>query len=195
MKKLTSLCVFCGSSPGNRPEYMEAGRRLGRQLAEEGIHLVFGAGGVGIMGAVAQACLDAGGTVTGIIPEHLTQDEMALPSLTETIVVPDMHTRKRMMFERSDAFCVLPGGFGTMDETFEILTWKQLNLHDKPVIICDLMGYWKPFLTFAESMLDNGFIRPTNLDLFDVVTDIDGVLPTARREVPAAAAGGETSLF
>lgn len=195
MSDLKSLCVFCGSSPGNDPRYADSARSLGRLLGEQGIHLVFGAGGVGIMGSVAQACLDAGGTVTGIIPEHLTQAEAALPGLTETIVVPDMHTRKRKMFDRSDAFCVLPGGFGTMDETFEILTWKQLGLHDKPVVVADVGGYWKPFLSFAESMLREGFIKPRHMDLFTVVDTIDDVLPAARRKALASTAESHESLF
>lgn len=195
MSDLKSLCVFCGSSPGRDPRHAEAARALGRRLGESGIHLVFGAGGVGIMGAVAQACLEAGGTVTGIIPEHLTTAEAALTGLTETIVVPDMHTRKRKMFDRSDAFCVLPGGFGTMDETFEILTWKQLGLHDKPVVIADIAGYWKPFLAFAESMRDEGFIRPGHLDLFTVVDTVDAILPAARREVRTAREEARESLF
>lgn len=195
MSDLKSLCVFCGSSPGHDPRHAEAARALGRLLGENGIHLVFGAGGVGIMGAVAQSCLEAGGTVTGIIPEHLTTAEAALPGLNETIVVPDMHTRKRKMFERSDAFCVLPGGFGTMDETFEILTWKQLGLHDKPVVIADIGGYWKPFLSFAESMMAEGFIRPTHMDLFTVVNTIDDVLPAARREAVTAREEAHESLF
>ncbi len=195
MSELKSLCVFCGSSPGHDVRYAESARLLGRTLGEAGIELVFGAGGVGIMGAVAQACLDAGGRVTGIIPEHLTQAEAALPGLTETIIVPDMHTRKRKMFDRSDAFCVLPGGFGTMDETFEILTWKQLGLHDKPVVVVDVAGYWKPFLTFADSMLREGFIRPSHMELFTVVERIADVLPAARCEALMADEEAHESLF
>jgi len=195
MTEIKSLCVFCGSSPGKNPRYLAAARKLGTSLANEGIHLVFGAGGVGIMGAVSQACLDAGGTVTGIIPEHLMAAEAALPGLTELIVVHDMHTRKRTMFERSDGFVVLPGGFGTMDETFEILTWKQLRLHDKPVIIADIEGYWAPFLDFADSMLDKGFIRPGNLDLFSVVERVEEVIPTARRDARAAHEAAASELF
>lgn len=195
MTELRSLCVFCGSSPGQDVRYVEAAQALGRMLAEAGVRLVFGAGGVGIMGALSQSCLDHGGTVTGIIPEHLTKAEAALPGLTETIVVPDMHTRKRKMFERSDAFCVLPGGFGTMDETFEILTWKQLGLHDKPVVVVDVAGYWEPFLRFAESMLREGFIRPQNLELFTVVERVEDVLPTARRAALGAHEAARESLF
>lgn len=176
MSTLTSLCVFCGASPGSDPQFMAAGRTLGRLLAEAGIQLVFGAGGSGVMGAVSSGCLEAGGRVVGIIPQHLMEIEAALPGLSEQIVVPDMHTRKRMMFERSDAFCVLPGGFGTMDETFEILTWKQLNLHEKPVILCNINDYWKPFVQFAELMLQHGSIRPRNLELFRVADGVEDVL-------------------
>lgn len=195
MSDLKSVCVFCGSSPGARPAYVETARALGRMLAENGIDLVFGAGGVGVMGAVSQACLDAGGRVTGIIPEHLTLAEAPVEGLSELIVVPDMHTRKRKMFDRSDAFIVLPGGFGTMDETFEILTWKQLRLHDKPVIIGDIEGYWKPFLGFAESMLTEGFIRPLNMDLFRVVDSVGAIIPAAREEARAASEKAEADLF
>lgn len=195
MSELKSVCVFCGSSPGARPTYVESARALGRALAASGVDLVFGAGGVGVMGAVSQACLEAGGRVTGIIPEHLTRVEAPLSGLTECIVVPDMHTRKRKMFERSDAFVVLPGGFGTMDETFEILTWRQLGLHDKPVIIADIEGYWRPFLDFADSMLKEGFIRPTNLALFRVVDRVEDILPVAREEARSASEKAEADLF
>lgn len=195
MSEIKSLCVFCGSRTGTDPRYREAAEDLGRRMAADGIHLVYGAGGIGIMGAVASACLDAGGTVTGIIPEHLMQAEVALPDLTDLIVVPDMHTRKRTMFERSDGFVVLPGGFGTMDETFEILTWKQLHLHDKPVIVADVAGYWAPFLRFAESMLEQGFIGPANMDLFSVVTTVEEIIPTARRDASGARGAAASDLF
>lgn len=195
MTEVTSVCVFCGSSPGARPTYVESAQALGRELADNGIDLVFGAGGVGVMGAVSRACLDAGGRVTGIIPEHLTRIEAPLSGLSECIVVPDMHTRKRKMFERSDAFVVLPGGFGTMDETFEILTWRQLGLHDKPVIIADIEGYWRPFLSFAESMMGEGFIRPTNMGLFRVVERVEDILPAVREEVRSAAETSKADLF
>lgn len=195
MSEIKSLCVFCGSQTGVDPLYREAAEYLGRQMAAEGIHLVYGAGGIGIMGAVARACLDAGGTVTGVIPEHLMQAEVALPGLDDLIVVPDMHTRKRTMFERSDGFVVLPGGFGTMDETFEILTWKQLKLHDKPVIIADVAGYWAPFLRFAESMMEQGFIRPANMALFSTVQTVEEVIPVARREASPSRGAAASDLF
>ncbi|NKD77947.1 TIGR00730 family Rossman fold protein [Haematospirillum sp. H1815] len=183
---LHALCVFCGSSFGSSPRYADAANRLGTLLGENGIRLVYGGGAVGLMGTVAKACLEAGGKVTGIIPQHLASAEVAMEGLTELIVVPDMHTRKRMMFERSDAFAVLPGGFGTMDETFEILTWKQLKLHDRPVVIADIGGYWTPFLRFNESMAAEGFVRPEGLELYSVVSDVDDVLPAARNNLDLA---------
>ncbi|AMW34058.1 TIGR00730 family Rossman fold protein [Haematospirillum jordaniae] len=183
---LHALCVFCGSSFGSSPRYADAASRLGTLLGENGIRLVYGGGAVGLMGTVAKACLEAGGKVTGIIPQHLASAEVAMEGLTELIVVPDMHTRKRMMFERSDAFAVLPGGFGTMDETFEILTWKQLKLHDRPVVIADIGGYWTPFLRFNESMAAEGFVRPEGLELYSVVSNVDDVLPAARSNLDLA---------
>lgn len=147
------------------------------------------------MGAVSQGCLEAGGKAIGIIPQHLIEIEAALPGLSELIVVPDMHTRKRMMFERADAFCVLPGGFGTMDETFEILTWKQLSLHDKPVILCDIGGYWQPFVHFAESMKAHGFIRDRHMELFRVVDGVDGVLSAACEDCVDLAVPAASDLF
>ncbi|NKD54540.1 MULTISPECIES: TIGR00730 family Rossman fold protein [unclassified Haematospirillum] len=183
---LHALCVFCGSSFGSSPRYADAASRLGTLLGENGIRLVYGGGAVGLMGTVAKACLEAGGKVTGIIPQHLASAEVAMEGLTELIVVPDMHTRKRMMFERSDAFAVLPGGFGTMDETFEILTWKQLKLHDRPVVIADIGGHWTPFLRFNESMAAEGFVRPEGLELYSVVSDVDDVLPAARNNLDLA---------
>lgn len=195
MSDLTSLCVFCGSSTGHNPRYLQQAAILGRQLAEQRIELVFGAGGLGMMGAVAKACLENGGRVTGIVPEHLTTEENPVSGLDELIVVPDMHTRKRMMFDRASAFCVLPGGFGTMDETFEILTWKQLGLHGKPIVICDIDGYWSPFLGFAESMLRQGFIRPRHMDLFTVVAQADEVLPALRADLQEASLEAAPELF
>lgn len=195
MTTIKSLCVFCGSSPGANPAYVQAGQTLGRLMGEAGIRLVYGAGGTGIMGAVSKGVLDAGGKVTGIIPQHLVDMEAAMDGLDERIVVPDMHTRKRMMFDRSDAFCVLPGGFGTLDETFEILTWRQLHLHDKPVVICNINDYWKPFLAIGESMMKEGFIRPGNLELFTMVNRVEDVLPAANQAIPSVTQEPQTDLF
>lgn len=172
-----TLCVFCGSSAGVLPSYTQQAEELGALIARSGWKLVFGAGGCGLMGKVSSACLQAGGHVTGIIPEHLMALEVALPGLSEEIVVPDMHTRKRMMFDRADAFCVLPGGFGTLDETFEILTWKQLSLHDKPVVLCDVDGYWRPMVDMVLSMQRQGFIRDRHLGMFSVAETVQDVFP------------------
>ena len=137
------------------------------------------------MGTLAQACLDAGGEVTGIIPQHLVDIELSMEGLTQLLIVPDMHTRKRTMLDQSDAFVVLPGGFGTMDETFEILTWKQLGLHTRPVIIADIDGYWAPFLRFNEYMCSEGFVSPKGLGNYAVVSDIDHILPEVHKHLSA----------
>lgn len=186
MPELRSLCVFCGASPGTLPAYAEDAAALGRAMAEAGVRLVYGGGGIGIMGVTARAVLAHGGTVTGIIPEHLQTAEIALDGLTELHVVPDMHTRKRMMFERSDAIAVLPGGFGTLDETFEILTWKQLNLHAKPVILVNTAGYWDGLLAFCRTMQDAGFIRDRHLQMFSVVDSAAQALQAAQDLLPSS---------
>ncbi len=192
--RLRSLCIFCGSSTGNDPVHRHSAARLGRRLAEEGVALVYGGGHMGMMGAVAEAALTNGGRVVGVIPEHLTHIEQAYLEITELLVVEDMHTRKRRMFDMSDAFCVLPGGMGTMDETFEILTWKQLRLHNKPIILVNNDGYWTPLLTLFGTIIGNGFASPETERLYTVVDTIDDVLPAARKEL-AAAVGGEPQLF
>lgn len=195
MPELRSLCVFCGASPGALPAYADEAAALGRAMAENGVRLVYGGGGIGIMGVVARAVLAHGGEVVGIIPEHLQTAEIALDGLTELHVVPDMHTRKRMMFERSDAIAVLPGGFGTLDETFEILTWKQLNLHAKPVVLVNTAGYWDGLLTFCRSMLDAGFIREKHLGMFSVVDSAPQALQAARDLLPASAPAARPERF
>lgn len=159
LPQLKSLCVFCGASPGADPRHREAAARLGRLLAKDRIRLVYGGGELGVMGALAEAVMESGGSVTGIIPEHLTRVEKAFTGASELHVVDSMHTRKRMMFDLSDAFAVLPGGMGTLDETFEILTWKQLKLHNKPIVLANLQGYWDPWLGMAEHIMEHG-IRP-----------------------------------
>ena len=138
MTDIRSLCVFCGSRKGADPAYEAAARRLGEIIAEQGIHLVYGAGGIGLMGVLAETVLARGGRVTGIIPDFLMKYEVGDPGLTELIVVESMHQRKARMFEMSDGFVVLPGGLGTLDETFEIVTWKQLRQHSKPIVVADV---------------------------------------------------------
>src|SRR5579871_2878695 len=152
MSKIKSVCVYCGASPGTNPGFIEAAKALGKTLAENGVRLVYGGGSVGIMGAVAISALDHGGVVTGIIPEFLTRRENALKRAQEFIVTPDMHERKRLMFERSDAFVALPGGVGTLEELVEQLTWQQLGRHSKPVLLANIDGFWEPLLALLTHM-------------------------------------------
>ena len=175
MTKISSLCVFCGSKMGEDPAFEAAARALGAEMAGRGVRLVYGGGGIGLMGAVTEAVLDAGGEVTGVIPEFLMKYEVGNPGITELIVVESMHERKNTMFLRSDAFVVLPGGLGTMDETFEIITWKQLRQHSKPIVVLDAGGYWKPFAALVDNIIDGGFAHPASRDLFTVVDAVDDV--------------------
>ena len=161
MNKIKTVCVYCGSGPGTNPRFVEAAIAFGRILAESGIRLVYGGGSIGLMGAVANSVLDHGGTVTGIIPDFLTIRENALKRVQEMIVTPDMHERKRLMFERSDAFVALPGGIGTLEELVEQLTWQQLGRHSKPVLIANVEGFWEPLLSLLAHMRATQFIRPS----------------------------------
>jgi len=151
MAQVRSLCVYCGSSGRGREVHKVAAMRLGKTLARAGVRLVFGGGQVGLMGITAQAALSEGGKVTGIIPKFLDEIEVGLKGCTELIITPDMHTRKQKMAEMADGFVVLPGGLGTLDETFEILTWKQLGLHDKPIVLVDIEGYWRPSPSWSKA--------------------------------------------
>lgn len=171
-----SLCVFCGSSFGHDKKWQEAARRLGSGLAAAGIGLVYGGSRSGLMGAVAEAALEAGGHVEGIIPRFFLPNEDPFAEISELTVVEDMHTRKKLMFDKSDGFCVLPGGLGTLDETFEILTWKQINLHDKPVLLIDMDGYWAPFLTLVDKIVEQGFAKPGVRNFFEVVPSVEAAL-------------------
>ncbi|HEV2544403.1 MAG TPA: TIGR00730 family Rossman fold protein [Methylobacterium sp.] len=178
MAQLTSVCVYCGSGFGGDPAFADAARRLGTALARAGIKLVYGGGNVGLMGTVAGATLDAGGTVTGIIPDFLKSRERMLDAVQETIVVSDMHTRKRLMFDRADAFVALPGGIGTLEELVEQLTWAQLGQHRKPILLLSVNGFWDPLITLIDHMRAHGFIRE-GLDLnYLVGEDPDRVVET-----------------
>ena len=159
MTKINTVCVYCGSGSGTNPKYIEAAKALGRAFAENSIRLVYGGGAVGMMGAVATAVLDHGGMVTGIIPDFLTLRENALNRVQEMIVTPDMHERKRLMFERSDAFVALPGGVGTLEELVEQLTWQQLGRHSKPVLLANIDGFWEPLFDLIAHMRATQFIR------------------------------------
>ena len=175
MKSLSSVCVYCGASARVADVHKEAAHALGDGLARRGIRMVYGGGRVGLMGIAADAAIAAGGEVVGIIPEHIQSAEVEHTGLTELHVVDSMHTRKRMMVERSDAFVILPGGLGTLDEAFEILTWKQLQLHDKPIVIADVDGYWRPLLGLIDHMVAQGFARIDRSTLYRVADHIDGV--------------------
>lgn len=181
MTAVTSVCVFCGASTPPDRHYGEAAAALGRHLAQAGIDLVYGGGGLGLMGIVASAAKRAGGRVTGIMPSFLTQIEPPVAGLDELVEVATMHERKALMFARSDAFLVLPGGIGTIDETVEIITWKQLGLHHKPILLVDIAGYWRPLLGVIDHIIAQGFARPETRRLVDVVDSVDGVLPALRR--------------
>ncbi len=192
--RVRSLCVFCGSSPGEDPRHREAAARLGRLLAAAGVQLIYGGGHLGLMGVLAEAAMEAGGHVIGVIPEHLTHIERAFTGVSELHVVDSMHTRKRKMFDLADAFAVLPGGMGTMDETFEILTWKQLRLHAKPIIIVNQQGYWDPWLQLASHIIESGFASPSTAGLYAVVNDVDQVLLEAQNQL-SQGTESESRLF
>ena len=169
---ISSICVYCGSSNNVPENYKTVARTLSTSLAQRGMRIIYGGGHVGLMGIVADAALAAGAKVIGIIPEHIKAQEVQHTGLTELHVVPDMHTRKRMMVERADAFVILPGGLGTLDETFEIITWKKLKLHNKPIILFNQDGYWDPLLALIDKTVSDGFSQPPDRLLFKVVTTI-----------------------
>ncbi|KST61083.1 hypothetical protein AO398_11140 [Methylobacterium sp. GXS13] len=177
MAPVRTVCVYCGSGFGGDPAFRDAAETLGTAIAQAGMGLVYGGGDVGLMGAVARAALEAGGHVTGIIPDFLQAREHMLDAVQETVVVPDMHTRKRLMFERSDAFVTLPGGIGTLEELVEQLTWAQLGQHRKPVVLVSVADFWAPLLALFEHMRGHGFIRE-GLDLsYSVAPDAAAVVP------------------
>jgi hypothetical protein len=187
MQKIKNICVYCGSAAGDDLRYAAAAESFGRILARSGVGLVFGGGSCGLMGVTARAALKAGGRVTGIIPTFLDEREVALEGLTELVLVEDMHTRKRLMFEQSDAFVALPGGVGTLEELTEQLTWIQLGRHTKPLVIADICGFWRPLLTLFAHMHNSGFIREGYDVRYSVAERIEDVLPmieAAARRTP-----------
>ena len=186
-----SLGVFCGSSSRVDEAYRTAAAHLGASLAKRGVTLVYGGGKIGLMGILADAVLAAGGRVIGVIPAFLRDLEVAHEGLTELRIVSSMHERKREMFELADAFAVLPGGFGTLDETIEVVTWRQLGLHDKPVVLIDVNGFWQPLRSFIDRVIREGFAHPDHAALVTSCATVDevfAVLGDARPiEVPAPA--------
>lgn len=176
-----NVCVYCGSGLGLNPAYREAARTLGAALAASGIGLVYGGGSLGLMGEVARSTLEHGGRVTGIIPGFLVEKEAMLRDVDEIVVTEDMHQRKQLMFERSDAFVALPGGVGTLEELVEQLTWVQLGRHTKPVVVANVQDFWTPFLSLLAHMKADTFIRP-GLDVhFNVVDSAEKIVPTILR--------------
>jgi uncharacterized protein (TIGR00730 family) len=186
MPGIRSVAVFCGASAGHDPAFREAAGELGRGLARAGIRLVYGGGRIGLMGAVADATLAAGGDVIGVIPDFLRQAEVAHEGVADLLVTDTMHTRKQRMFELSDAFVSFPGGLGTLDETFEILTWKQLKLHAKPILICDVAGSARPLLATIEAAIETGFARPEIRALYEITTSVSDTLALLSRLTMAA---------
>ncbi len=196
MSDLKAICIYCGSGKGADPAFEQAAIDLGRLLAREGIRLVYGGGSLGLMGAAARACLDAGGKVTGIIPQFLVDMEVMLPEVSELIVTADMHERKRLMFEHADAFVALPGGIGTLEEVVEQMTWAQLGQHAKPIMLANVAGFWDPLVTLLAHMKDNAFIRSGFELSYGVAQSIDEILPKMRKRLGqlAARAKDETAV-
>lgn len=183
---LRAICVYCGAASGHDPAFAEAARTLGRALAQAGVSLVYGGGNTGLMGEVARATLAHGGHVIGIIPEFLKSRELMLRGAQEMVVVPDMHTRKALMFERADAFIALPGGIGTLEELFEQLTWAQLEQHAKPVLVANVAGFWDPLLALIEHVAAAGFIRAKRPPLM-VAQRVEDAIPMLRAALPRQA--------
>jgi uncharacterized protein (TIGR00730 family) len=180
---ISRVCVYCGSAGAVAEPYREAARELGSGLARAGIELVFGGGRIGLMGLLADAVLGAGGRVVGIIPGALRDAELAHPGASELVIADSMHDRKRLMAERADAFAVLPGGIGTLDEMFEIVTWRQLGLHGKPVFLVDVDGYWQPLRALLDHLVESGFappLVPRLLEIVPSVTELIVALHTAQ---------------
>jgi len=189
MNTIRTVCVYCGSGPGTNPRFIEAANALGKVFAENDVRLVYGGGSLGMMGAVASSVLDHGGRVTGIIPDFLTTRENALTRVQELIVTPDMHERKRLMFEHSDAFVAMPGGVGTLEELVEQLTWKQLGRHAKPVLLANIDGFWEPLLALFTHMRATEFIRPSLS--FDILKAerVEDILPQLQAAAAVAPEG------
>ena len=184
MRDIRRLCVYCGSSGAVDARYRQAAKDLGLHLAKAEVELVYGGGRVGLMGLLAEEVLSANGTVIGIIPRRLLDAEVAHRGVTELVVVDSMHDRKRLMAEKADAFAILPGGIGTLDEFFEIVSWKQLGLHDKPILLVDIDGYWVPLRALLDHIVVSGFARPQTAGLLHIVPSVPALM-AALSEEPA----------
>lgn len=180
MTQLRSVCVFCGSRPGHSPAYAQDARDFGAAIAAEGWRLVYGAGDVGLMGEVARAAQSAGARTMGVIPTHLMTRERGKRDLTQFVITEDMHERKKVMFMNSDAIVVLPGGAGSLDEFFEVLTWRQIGLHRKPILLLDTDGYWQPLVALTRHVIDAGFAEETMADFYNTVPDVPALVSALR---------------
>jgi len=188
MADLQSICVYCGSNSGSDPQYRESAESLGRAMAEAGIRLVYGGGSVGLMGILARSVLAHGGKVTGIIPQFLKDREVMLKEVSDLVVTSDMHERKRIMFERSDAFVALPGGIGTLEEVVEMMTWAQLDQHEKPILMANINGFWDPLIAQFDRMTGDEFLHKSFLgDHTDLpvrfCASCDEIIPTLQKAI------------
>jgi uncharacterized protein (TIGR00730 family) len=187
MAPFQNICVYCGASNRASDRYKQAAQDVGRILAEHKMGLVYGGGRMGLMGMVANSVLEHGGRAVGIIPKHLQDREERHDNLDELHIVETMHARKQMMVDRSDAFLILPGGYGTLDEAFEILTWKQLGLHNKPIIFLNIYNFWSPLKELKQHLFEESFIKGDDLKLFSIIDTIDQIIPTLKTEAAARA--------
>lgn len=176
-----SICVYCGSRVGDRAAYVEQATALGRAIADKGWRLVYGAGDIGLMGTVARVAQGAGAETFGVIPTHLVKAEVGKTDLTRYVVTENMHERKKVMFMNADAIVVMPGGAGSMDEFFEVLTWAQLGLHNKPIVLMNVEGYWDPLIALMDHMIKSGFADASLRDLFTVEPDAAGAVAYVSR--------------
>lgn len=186
MQPIKNVCVYCGASNRASERYLEAARDVGRLLAGNDIGLVYGGGRMGLMGMVADSVLDNGGRATGIIPKHLQDREARHDELSELYIVDTMHVRKQMMADRSDAFLILPGGYGTLEEAFEILTWKQIGLHNKPIVFLNIFDFWTPLKELKQHLFDESFIKADDLKLFTLVESTDQILDALHAQLAYA---------
>ena len=189
LHSIKSVCVYCGSRMGNKPYYKALAKTMGELIADHNMQLVYGAGSIGLMGVVARAASEKGADVVGIIPGHLDEIEITQSGLAELHVTDNMHERKKMMFDRSDAFIVLPGGLGTLDETMEMMTWAQLSLHKKPIVLVNYQDFWTPLVELIRHVVDDGFANPAHADLIKTVSTAEEAIEylasyeTAEREI------------
>lgn len=185
MTNLQMIAIYCGSSSGKDPYFVKEAYRLGEILAHHSLGIVYGGASVGLMGAIANGCLAKKGKVIGVIPNFLKRKEIEHIGLTELIEVESMHERKRIMFDRSDAFVVLPGGFGTMEEFFEVVTWSQLGLHNKPIVLLNWKGFYDPLVLMFQTMVESGFLKKENLELIQIVNETDNLLSVLQNYSPS----------